>query len=106
MHGAEARAPRCAAGSRAARSRCDIRTAPSTGSATPAVCLDRPTGGLIELELTKLDPANLPGECLRELVDELDAPRVGVRREPLPDERLDLRRKLVRRLAVGSEHDE
>jgi hypothetical protein len=38
--------------------------------------------------LTKYDPADLAGERLREVVDELDAPRVGIVREPLANKRL------------------
>src|SRR4051794_14650864 len=62
--------------------------------------------GLIELELTKLDPANLAGEGLRQVAHEFDAPRVGVCREPPAHERLDLLSELVRGLVVGREHDE
>jgi hypothetical protein len=48
-----------------------------------------------ELTLTKYDPADLAGERLREVVDELDAPRVGISREPLANKRLDLLAELV-----------
>src|SRR4051794_24737286 len=43
--------------------------------------------GLIELVLTELDPADLAGEGLRQVSHELDAPRVGVCREPPAHER-------------------
>src|SRR6266540_6501808 len=60
----------------------------------------------LELALAEHDPADLAGESLREIGDELDAPWIGIGREPFANERLDLLAELVRRLVVGREHDE
>ena len=40
--------------------------------------------------MTKYDPTDLAGERLRQVVDELDAPRIRIRGEPLANECLDL----------------
>src|SRR6266540_6876399 len=60
----------------------------------------------LELALAEHDPADLAGERLREIGNELDAPWIGIGREPFANERLDLLAELVRRLVVGREHDE
>jgi class 3 adenylate cyclase len=41
---------------------------------------------LLRLPLAELDAADFPGQRLREVVDELDRPRVRVRREAFADE--------------------
>ena len=60
----------------------------------------------IELELTELDAADLPRQRLRQIGDELDQARIGVGREPLADEGLDLGGELVRRRVALGEDDE
>ncbi len=58
------------------RSRCRFRPSPDRQARVSAV----------ELELAELDPADLPGERLRQLGDELDPARVRVRREAFADD--------------------
>ena len=43
----------------------------------------------VELELTELNPTDLPGERFRQLGYEFDTPRVRVRGKALADEALD-----------------
>ena len=54
----------------------------------------------VELELAQLDPADLAGQRLRQVGDELDQPRVRVGGEPLAHEALDLVGELVGRLVA------
>src|SRR4051812_27336252 len=61
-----------------------------------AVTRSAPRLGAVELELTQLDAPNLAGERLRQIGHELDQPRIGVGREALANEALDLVRELVR----------
>src|SRR3954464_10088615 len=61
---------------------------------------------LLALGLTQLDAADLAGERLRQVVDELDLARVGERRQVAAHELLDLVHELARRLAPFAEHDE
>src|SRR3954462_2824060 len=60
----------------------------------------------LHLALTQLDPADLAREGLREVVDELDLARVGVRRQPVADVALDRLDDLVGRLVALGEDDE
>ena len=76
-----------------------IRNAGFTGSGSTG-------GGAVELELAELDPADLPGQGLRQVADELDPARVGIGGETLADERLDLVRQRVRRVVPLGEDDE
>src|SRR5262249_1323934 len=62
--------------------------------------------GPLELELAQLDPADLPCECLRQVVHELDAARIRVGGEPFAHEALDLVGELVAALVALGEHDE
>jgi len=58
------------------------------------------------LPFAQLDPADLAGQGLWQVVDELDAPRVRVLREAQPHEVGDLSRKFIARLVIGGEDDE
>src|SRR5690348_5502488 len=58
------------------------------------------------LALAQLDPADLAGQRLRQVVDELDAPRIRVLGKARAHEVGDLLRELVARLVTGGEHDE
>ena len=62
---------------------------------TPSVSTDQPIrksgpAGSVQLELPQLEAANLAGERLRQVGDELDAARVCLRGEVVADERRDL----------------
>src|ERR671933_1169882 len=58
------------------------------------------------LALPQLDAPDLAGERLRQVVDELDPARVGVRRQPVADEVLDVLGHVVAGLVALGEHDE
>src|SRR5919199_1303854 len=58
------------------------------------------------LALPQLDAPDLAGERLRQVVDELDPARVGVRRQPVADEALDVLGHLVAGLVALGQHDE
>ena len=58
------------------------------------------------LALAQLDPADLAGQGLREVVDELDLARVRVRGQARAHVRLDLLDQLVGALVALGEHDE
>src|SRR3954462_3653773 len=60
----------------------------------------------LALRFAELDSADLASQRLRELVHELDPPRVGVGREMTADEPLDLIPELVRGLGALGEDDE
>src|SRR3954452_7428324 len=60
----------------------------------------------LALRFAELDSADLASQRLRELVHELDLPRVGVGREMAADEPLDLITELVRGLGALGEDDE
>src|SRR4051794_20655512 len=77
-------------------------TWPAT-SRRPGTCS---AAGALQLALAQLDPADLPGQGLREIVDELDQARVGVGAEVPADEGLDLLGDLVGGLVAVVEHDE
>ena len=53
------------------------------------------------LAFAKLDAPDFSGECLGQVVDELDCARVGVGGEAFADEGLDLAGELVGRFGVG-----
>src|SRR5262249_2276029 len=59
--------------------------------------------GRAGLAFAKLDPADLSGQCLGEVVDELDRAWVRVGGEPLAHELLDLLGELVRGLDPGQD---
>src|SRR3954449_7908514 len=96
------------------------RTRPTAGSFDPPQseraaaqqALGDPVGLLgaalrrLHLRLAQLDAADLAGQRLGELVDELDLARVGVGRQPAAHEGLDLVDELVRALLALGEHDE
>src|SRR3954454_1666929 len=60
----------------------------------------------LPLALPQLDPADLSRERLREVVHELDLPRVRVLRQPVAHKRADLGGELVTGIAALREHDE
>src|SRR3954469_20903107 len=60
----------------------------------------------LELALAKLDPADLAGERLRQVVDELDLARVRVGAQPRPHVVLDVLDQLVTRGVALGQHDE
>src|SRR4051794_18551750 len=60
----------------------------------------------LHLRLAQLDAADLAGQRLGALADELDLARVGVGRQPAAHEGLDLVDELVRALLALGEHDE
>ena len=60
----------------------------------------------LALGLAQLDPPDLAGEGLRQVVDELDLARIGVGRVALAHVRLDLVGELVGGLVPVREHDE
>src|SRR3954451_25329790 len=60
----------------------------------------------LHLALAQLDAADLPGEGLREVVDELDLARVGVGGQAVADVALDVLDEVVGLLVALGEHDE
>src|SRR5919199_1761492 len=58
------------------------------------------------LELAKFDPADLAGQCLRQIVDELDLARIRIRRKPLSDEAFDFLGEFVGGVLLLCEDDE
>src|SRR5262249_26173917 len=63
-------------------------------------------GRALELELSQLRAADLPGQRLPELGDELDSAWIRVRGEPFANVGLDVVGEMVARLVAVGEHDE
>src|SRR4029450_9734780 len=63
-------------------------------------------GSTSPVGLAQLGAADLAGEGLGQVVDELDLARVGVGREALADVALELAGQLVARLGAGHQADE
>src|SRR2546423_11153050 len=61
--------------------------------------------GPVALAVAQLDSADLPGQGLGQVIDELDPARIGVGGEVPADEGLDLTGELVRLLIALRQHD-
>src|SRR4051794_27044341 len=91
---------------------CAVAGCPDLACAPPQPAASRRSSSALRRRLrlafllAQLDPADLPRQRLRQVVDELDAPRIGVLREPVTHERADLARELVARLVTLRKHDE
>src|SRR3954453_18294672 len=83
-----------------------MKPAPTTPMSRTSAMRRRLLLRRLHLALAQLDPADLAGEGLRQVVEELDLARVGVRRQPVADVALDGLDELVGRLVAVGEHDE
>src|SRR3954447_8029859 len=83
-----------------------MKPAPTTPMSRTSAMRRRLLLRRLHLALAQLDAADLAGERLRQVVDELDLARVRVRRQPVADVALDRLHDLVGRLVALGEHDE
>src|SRR5215218_6027877 len=94
------------------RCHCSAPSAPSATSPTSRAtdcgssARVRERLGVLGLTLAQLDAADLAGQGLREVVHELDLPRVGVGGQAGTHMVLDVAYQLVRSLVAFGEHDE
>src|SRR4051812_27637062 len=83
-----------------------MKPAPTTPMSRTSAMRRRLLLRRLHLALAQLDPADLAGERLRQVVDELDLAWVRVRGQARADVLLDVLDELVGRLVALGEHDE